>query len=193
MRLRIIFLCAFALCLPIASEAQSFSYRSVDVAFLPSAKVDGAGINESGNGFLIRGSLNVVQNFFALTEFQDLNLDNSVDTSRIAIGGGGHWPINKQIDVIARAGIVRYKVDVGRFSDDDTGPWIGGRIRALVAPQLELEGGFEYQHVEAAGLKNDSFLVGEARYNFNPQWSAGVIVNVGGDTTVFGVQARLNF
>jgi hypothetical protein len=193
MRLPLAFLTAFALSLPMTIHAQSFSYRSVDAAFLPSAKVDGAGIDESGNGFLIRGSLPVYQNFFALTEFQDLHLDHSVNTSRLAIGGGGHWPINKQIDVIARAGIVRYKVDVGRFSDDDTGLWIGGRIRALVAPQLELEGGFEYQHVEAAGLKNDSFLVGEARYNFNTQWSAGVVVNVGGDTTIFGMQARLSF
>jgi len=194
MRLRIvILLCAAALLSPLLVSAEEFSYRSVDLTLFPWAKLDGGSISENGNGFLVRGSLPIYRNFFALTEFQNLDLDHGVDTSRISIGGGGHWPISNTIDVVARAGIVRYKVGIGRFDDDDTGLWIGGRIRARIAPRFEVEGGVEHQHVEVAGLKNDTYLVGEARYNVTQQWSAGVLVNVGGDADAIGVQGRLNF
>src|SRR5438105_891106 len=84
--------------------AESFSYSSVDLTVFPSAKIDSVGIDESGDGFLVRGSLPVYQNFFALTEFQRLNLDRDVNSTKFLIGAGAHWPINRTIDVIARAG-----------------------------------------------------------------------------------------
>jgi hypothetical protein len=182
-----------ALALPLASQAEKLSYSYVDVAHFPSAKLDHHDFNVDGDGLQLRGSLPVHQNFFGFAEFQSLNLDDNVDVRRFLIGGGGHWPINNKIDIVGRLGIVNYKVDTRNFDDDDTGIFIGARVRAIVMPKLELEGGVEHQQVEVFGLKNDTYLVGEARYNFTPQWSAGAIVNVGGDTNLIGAQGRFSF
>lgn len=185
-------ICAALLTLPLAASAENFSYRYVDVAHLPKAEIDGDGGDVDGDGVQLRGSLPVYQNIFALAEFQDLDLDNGVDATRLMVGAGGHWPIGN-LDIIARAGVVSYEVDFGRFDDDDTGLFVGARVRATVAPKIELEGGVEHLRVEVAGLDNDTYLIGEGRYNFTPQWSAGLIVTLGGDTSVFGAQGRFNF
>jgi hypothetical protein len=182
-----------ALTLPVVSHAEQLSYRYVDAAHFPEAKVDDNNGNVDGDGLQLRGSLPVHQNFFAFAEFQSLDLERNVDTTRLLIGGGGHWPINSKVDIVGRLGIVNYNVDVRGASDDDTGIFIGARVRAVVMPKLEVEGGVEHQHVAVFGLKNDTYLVGEARYNFTSQWSAGVIVNAGGDTNLIGAQGRFSF
>jgi hypothetical protein len=181
------------LTLPISASADGFSYRYADIAHFPSAKIDADAIDVDGEGVQLRGSLPVYQNIFALAEYQDLDLDSGVDATRFLIGAGAHWPLSNTLDVIVRGGIVSYEVDFGRFDDDDTGLFVGARLRAIVAPKVEVEGGIEHQHVEVAGLDNDTYLIGEGRYNFTPQWSAGVIVTVGGDTNVFGAQGRFSF
>jgi len=181
------------LALPLAASADSLSYRFVDAAHFPNAGIDSDAIDEDGDGIQLRGSLPVYQNFFALAEYQSLNLDNGVDTTRFMVGGGGHWAINSNLDVIVRGGVVSYEVDFGRSDDDDTGLFIGARLRTIVAPKIEVEAGFEHLRVEVAGSENDTYLIGEGRYNFTPQWSAGVIVTAGGDTNVFGAQGRFSF
>jgi len=194
MRLRLVnLLVTAALVLPMAAQAETFSYRYVDAAHLPDAEIDSGSVDVNGDGMQLRGSLPFYQNFFVLAELQDLNLDNGVDSTRIMIGAGGHWPINGMLDIVARAGVVDYEVEAGSFDDDDTGLFIGARVRAIVAPKLELEGGIEHLSVEVAGLDNDTYLVGEGRYNFTPQWSAGVLLTLGGDTSIFGVHGRYSF
>jgi hypothetical protein len=184
---------AAALMMSMAAQAENFSYRYVDLAHLPDAGIDNGDFDVNGDGLQLRGSLPFYQNFFVLAELQDLNFDNGVDSTRVMIGAGGHWPVNNTVDIIARAGVVDYKVDAGSFDDDDTGLFIGARLRAIVAPRVELEGGIEHLNVKVAGLDNDTYLVGEGRYNFTPQWSAGVLLTIGGDTNIFGVHGRYSF
>lgn len=183
---------ASMLTLPMAAFADNLSYRYVDVAHFPSAEIDTGDDEIDGDGMQLRGSLPVYQNIFALAEYQDLDLDFGVDATRFMVGAGGHWPIGT-VDFIARAGIVSYDVDFGRFDDDDTGLFVGARVRTTVAPKIELEGGIEHLQVEVGGLENDTYLIGEGRYNFTPQWSAGLLITLGGDTSVFGAQGRFNF
>ena len=38
-----------------------------------------------------------------------------------------------------------------------------------------------------------AYIIGEARYNFTSQWSAGAIITLGGDQSVIGAQGRFNF
>jgi hypothetical protein len=186
-------ICAAVLALPLVASADDFSYRYVDVAHFPEAEIDADGFDVDGDGIQLRGSLPVYQNLFALTEFQDLNLDNGVDATRLMVGAGGHWSLGNNLDLIARAGVVQYEVDFGRFDDDDTGMFAGVRLRAIVAPKVEVEGGVEHMAIEVAGIDGDTYLIGEGRYNFTQQWSAGVLITLGGDTSVFGAQGRFNF
>jgi hypothetical protein len=181
------------LALPLAAAADGLSYRYADVAHLPKADIDADDIDVDGDGIQLRGSLPVYQNIFALAEYQELDLDNGVDATRFMVGAGAHWALNSNLDVIVRGGIVSYEVDFGRFDDDDTGLFVGARLRATVAPKIEVEGGVEHLHVEVGGLDNDTYLIGEGRYNFTPQWSAGLIITLGGDTSIFGAQGRFSF
>ena len=76
--------------------------------------------------------------------------------------------------MVARGGLVNYDVDYGRFgSDDDTGLFVGARLRTEVAPKIEVEAGVEHFEFEVDGLDGDTYIIGEARYNFTSQWSAG--------------------
>jgi len=188
---RLIF--AALLALPIAASADNFSYRYADVARFPQAEIDADGLDVDGEGLQLRGSLPFYENFFAIAEYQALDLDNGVDTTRFLIGAGGHWPLGTNLDLVARAGVASYEVDFGAFDDDDTGLFAGVRVRTVIAPKIELEGGVEHQSAEVAGLDADTYLIGEGRYNFTPNWSAGAIITLGGDTSVIGAQGRYSF
>jgi hypothetical protein len=186
-------ICAAALALPMVASADSLSYRYVDVAHFPEAEIDADGFDVDGDGLQLRGSLPVYQNLFALAEFQDLDLDNGVDATRFMVGVGGHWSLGNNLDLIARGGVVKYEIDFGRADDDDTGLFAGVRLRTFVAPKIEVEGGVEHIAVDVAGIDSDTYLIGEGRYNFTSQWSAGLLITLGGDTSVFGAQGRFNF
>jgi hypothetical protein len=176
-----------------ASAADNFSYRYVDVARYVDAEIDSDNANVDGDGIQLRGSIPVYENFFAVAEYESLDLESGVDATRFLIGGGGHWPLGNNLDLVARGGFVKYEVDVGRFDDDDTGLFVGARIRAVVAPKVEVEAGVEHFDFDVAGLDGDTYIIGEARYNFTSQWSAGAIVTLGGDESVIGAQGRFNF
>jgi hypothetical protein len=176
-----------------ASAAENFSYRYVDVARYMEAEIDSDDVDVDGDGIQLRGSLPVYQNFFALAEYEALDLDGGIDTTRFLIGGGGHWPLGTNLDFIARGGLVSYEVDAGRFDDDDTGLFIGARIRTIVAPKVEVEAGVEHFEFDVAGIDGDTYIIGEGRYNFTSQWSAGAIITIGGDQSVIGAQGRFNF
>ena len=186
-------LAALMLLMPIAGQAANFGYSFVAFALVPKSETDVDDFDIDGDGFQLRGSIDVHDNFFAVVEIEDLGFDDDVDFNRWLIGGGGHWPINAKFDVVGRAGIVRYEVERGRFDDDDTGFFLGGGVRALVAPQVEVEGGIELVDAEVAGFGDEIFLVGEGRYHFNSQFSAGGFVKVGDDARELGVYGRFNW
>lgn len=182
-----------ALALPLAASAAEVSYRYIDVAHFPQADIDNDRLDVDGDGLQLRGSLPVVQNVFVLAELQSLDLDFGVDVTRYEIGVGGHWPLNNTMDIVVRGGVAKLDVDYGRFDDDDTGLFAGVRLRAVLAPKIEVEGGVEHVRVEAGPIDDDTYLAAEGRYNFTPQFSAGAIVNIGGDIDLIGVQGRFSF
>ena len=106
-------LAAAALLLPFSGQAANFGYSFVDFSIVPEAEADGLGGDDDGDGFQLRGSLVVHQNYFAFVEIGDYEIDNGVDFTRWLIGAGGHWPINQNMDFVARGGIARYDVDYG--------------------------------------------------------------------------------
>jgi hypothetical protein len=174
-------------------QAEPFSYRFVDAALLFDTEVELGDTDIDGDGIQLRASLPVNETFFVLAEFQTLDFDFDVDTTRLVVGGGGHWAFNNQLDLVARLGIVREEVEVGDDDDDDTGLLAGLRGRFRPVAQVEVEAGVELVDLDAGDLDNDLFIVGEGRYHFNPQFAAGATLSIGDDTTQLGFYGRYNF
>ncbi|HVF17854.1 MAG TPA: hypothetical protein VNA21_13120 [Steroidobacteraceae bacterium] len=186
-------LAALALMLPIGGHAADFGYSFVDLAIIPEAEIESGNFDVDGDGFQLRGSLAVAQNFFALVEIESIEFDDDVDFTRWIVGAGAHWPINQRLDFVARGGLVRYDIDYGRFDDDDIGFFLGGRVRAQVIQNVEVEGGVDLTTAEVAGFEDEITLVGEGRYHFNSQFSVGGLINLGDDSSQIGIYGRYNF
>jgi Outer membrane protein beta-barrel domain len=185
-------LAALAAALPLASHADvmSYSYAElgyVDTEFDPEGDFD---VDVDGDGFALRGSLPVNQNFFVFANYQDLSFDFDVDTSLLEVGGGGHWPLTDKIDIIGKLGIVKAEVEVGRFDEDDDGFLLGARLRGVVAPKFELEGGFDYRDLD---IGDETTIVVEGRYFFMNQLAGGLSVALGDDNTSLGLNVRWTF
>jgi hypothetical protein len=89
---------------------------------------------------------------------------------------------------------VRYDADYDVFGDeDDIGFYVGGRVRARVVQNVELEGGLDLTTAEVPGVEDEITIVGEGRYHFNNQFSVGGLLNIGDDVTQVGVYGRFNF
>ena len=183
-------LAALAAALPLASHADVMDYSYAELGYVDT-ELDGDGIDVDGDGFALRGSLAVHPNFFVFAGYQDLSFDFGVDASLLEVGGGGHWPLTDKVDIVGKLGIVKAELEVGRFDADDDGFLLGARVRGVVAPKFELEGGFDYRDLDEAG--DDTTIVLEGRYFFIEQLSGGLSVSIGDDITSLGLNVRLTF
>jgi hypothetical protein len=183
-------LAALAAALPLASHAETMSYTYAELGYVD-ANLDVGSFNVDGDGFALRGSLAVHPNFFVFANYQDLSFDQNVDTSLLEVGGGGHWPLTDKIDLIGKVGISKAEIDAGPFNADDDGFLLGARLRGVVAPKFELEGGFDYRDLDEAG--DDTTIVFEGRYFFIENLAGGLSVSIGDDVTSLGLNVRLTF
>lgn len=190
-------LAALAMALPISGQAANFGYSFVDFAIIPEAEADSPVGDFDGDGFQLRGSLAVHENYFAFVEISDLEFERNRlkgDLTRWTIGAGAHWPINESLDFVARGAVVRYDASYNFARDeDDIGFMLGGRVRAQVMPNVEVEGGVDLTTAEVAGFEDEIILVGEGRYHFNNQFSVGGLLNIGDDMSQIGIYGRFNF
>lgn len=182
-------LAALAAALPLASHADVMDYSYAELGYVDT-KLDGDGFDVDGDGFALRGSLAVHPNFFVFAAYQDLSFDFNVDTSLLEVGGGGHWPLSDKVDLIGKVGIVKADVDLGPFDDDDDGLLLGARVRGVVAPKFELEGGFDYRNID---IGDETTIVLEGRYFFIDTLAGGLSVSIGDDVTSLGLNVRLTF
>jgi hypothetical protein len=185
-------LAVLAAALPLASHAETMDYSYAELGYVDT-KLDGDGFDVDGDGFALRGSLAVHPNFFVFANYVDLGYDFDIDTSLLEVGGGAHWPLSGQVDIIGRVGIAKAGLDVDRagIDVDDDGFMLGARVRGVVAPKFELEGGFDYHDLDDAG--DDTTIVLEGRYFFMEQLAGGLSVAIGDDVTSLGLNARWTF
>jgi hypothetical protein len=181
-------LAALAATLPFASEADTMDYSYVELGFVDS-ELDEP--NVDGDGFALRGSLEFHPSFFAFVELEDLGYDLGIDITSIAVGAGGHYPLNEKVDLVGRFGIVKYELDADRFDaeGDADGFTLGARVRGEVLPRLELEGGFDYVDIDTG---DDTSVVVEGRYFILENVSGGLRLEFG-DEDSMGIAARLTF
>ena len=183
-------LMALAATLPLASHADVMDYSYAELGYIDS-EFDADGFDVDGDGFGLRGSLAINQTFFVFAGYESLDFDFDVDLSTLEVGGGARWPLSDKVDLVGRLGIVKAEADVGPFDADDDGFMLGARVRGVVAPKFELEGGFDYRDLDDAG--DDTTIVLEGRYFFVEQFSGGLSVSIGDDVTSIGLNARMTF
>lgn len=177
---------AAALALPVASHAE-FNYSFVELKYMES-EIEIGRFDLDGEGFALRGSLEVHPSFFVFAEFADMEYDFGVDGETWTIGGGGHWPLNTNWDLVGKLSLQSQEVG----NDDEDALVVAGGVRGAVTPQLEVDALLEYADYDIEPL-DGLFLTGEGRYNFTPQLAAGLFLRLGDDFTGFGISGRFSF
>jgi hypothetical protein len=170
-----------ALTLPLASQAADFDYSFVELDYRE-LNVDGP----DADGFALRGSLAVHPNFFVFADYADVDFDGGADGESWRIGGGGHWPLSNAWDLFGKIGYAREEVE----NFDESGLFVAGGVRGLLAPKVEVDLGAEYADLEPF---DELTVFAEGRYNFTNQLAAGLLLRVGDDVTTFGISGRFSF
>ncbi len=180
---------ATLLALPAAVMAEGLSYNFVEGNLLV---LDGDG--GSLDGFGVGASFLVAPQFFLTSSYARLT-DPGVSLRTFSGGAGFRHPLSPKVDFTGNASVVFAKAKVdGLGSGDDTGYSVGAGLRALLAPQFELNGGASYTDIADNGELG--FNLG-AVFSFTPQFAlvGGVAVgdDFGDDFRLFNIGGRFMF
>ncbi|HSD74404.1 MAG TPA: outer membrane beta-barrel protein [Steroidobacteraceae bacterium] len=187
---------AVGLALPGLSQAAGLSYSYVEGGY-GETEIDND-VSADGDGYRVAASLAIGPTYHVVAEYStadlevdNFNIDASVDT--ISVGFGYNYPINPHADVIGRVLYVQsdFEVDSPFFDvdSDDSGIGFQMRLRGEVMERAEIEGGIDYVDVGDA----DTTLVLEGRYFLTQALALGAGIEIGDDTTSYGVTLRFNF
>ncbi len=183
-------LCAAAvLALPLTALAEGLSYKFVEADYV-TVDADGGG---EADGFAFGGSYLFTPQVYATAGYSSLSPDgaSNVDFTTFSAALGLRHPLTSTLDANFEAGFVAAEIDAGSFgSEDDTGYSLAAGLRAMVASQLELNGGVNY--VNVFDESETSVGVG-AVYSFTRQFAAVVGADFGDEATGFNVGARFMF
>ena len=163
-----------------------FGYQTVEIDdVLP-------GLNVDGDGFAIRGVVEVAEQWYLVAAYQSIDFDFGVDGDTLQLGGGYHVAISDRADLFADLSYLRAEASADGFSSEsDSGYGMRVGVRGMVADRVELEGSLGYADF---GGNNDgtTFSVG-ALYEFTPVVHGGVFVDLEEDATALGIGARIYF
>lgn len=177
--------------LPFVAQADGPSYTYLEGAYV---NTDIDGFNEELDGFALRGSFEITEQWFMFAGYSNQSADYrgvDLDYEQMNLGVGFAWPISSTADVYGKVGYVQAEADANGFDIDDDGYLLGIGLRGRVAEQFELEGALNYVDLSDSG-DDTSFGVG-ARWFFTPQFALGLEGDFGDDVTTYGVAFRWNF
>lgn len=180
-------LLASLLAVPAVSMAEGLSYNFVEASYL---SVDIDGVSGNADGFGVGGSYLFGKTVFGAAGYSSLSY-KGVDSDSFNIGAGLRHGLTDKVDLVGSAGLLFAKIDVNGFgSDDDTGYFVQGGVRAQILPQLEINGGIAYADVFDDG--NTTFSLGGV-FSFTPQIALVAGATFDDDATGFAVGGRYNF
>ena len=206
--------------LPVAVGAQELSYTYLELDYVNvdlDALDQGDVIEEldDGDGWALRGSLSLTDNFFLFGAYSDQELDATTafqgvvvpadfDLEILEVGGGYHTPLNDDWDFVGRLGYTDF--DLGNFRlgateeddfeiddiDDDSsdGFLIDAGLRGQIAPTWEAGAGLRYRDIE----DDDEFSAfGNILWEFAPQWGLNLSADLGSDIRFINAGVRWSF
>ena len=169
---------------PLAAQAEDISYSYVDVGYVA---VNFDDFSEDADGFLLRGSMEIAEQFFLFANYADVGVSGA-DEQDYAVGLGYAWPASEVMSVYGKLAYVRAEFDGFGFSFDDDGYSLAAGVRGRVAEQFELEGSITYADFGDLGDGTEVGLA--ARWYFTEAFALGLEGAFGDDATSYGVGFR---
>jgi hypothetical protein len=171
---------------PLAAHAEDMSYSYVNLDYADVDPDDAP----SGDGPSLRGSVGFADHYFAFAEYGMFDID-VVDIDLMAVGLGGHFGLNDNIDFVARAGYVQVDISVPGFSDSQDGWLVSAGLRGRVGNHVELEGSVMQRDLGDGG--DDTVFTVGGRYHFNDLFAIGAEYQTSSDVNIAYAGVRLSF
>ncbi len=172
----------------VADDGMSYSF--IEAAYIDT-EIDDGPIDVDGDGFGLKGSLELGEIAFVTASYGTQDFDLSVDLDQWSVGVGGHLPIAENIDLVGTLSYIDAEIDTPFGDADDDGYGAGVGIRARLAEQFEVEGGINYVDLDDSG-DDTSFALG-GRYYISPEFAVGAGFQIGDDVTAWNIGVRVEF
>jgi hypothetical protein len=174
-----------------AVSASELGYTFIEAGY---QNVDLDQPDADGDGFALRGSVAITPMFHVFGGYSRSDLDLSrplagnVDYDTWELGAGLSYALTERVHFIGQASYINSEIDLadGRIDDDGYGLYAG--IRSRFDTPFQMEGGVKYVDVGEAG--EDVLLKLGAHYFFTDQWAAGLSLDLGDDSTAWGLNVR---
>ena len=145
--------------------------------------------SNGGDGFQLAGSLELDGPWILVGSLTALDFNGDVDTTLLEIGGGYVWDYIDDWDLFGTLRLAWAERDTPFGDADDTGFAFSAGTRGLLSPKFEIRGSVNHINVDGS----DTYLQIAGDYYFTDQFSAGVSLDVAGDTDSFSIGARWYF
>lgn len=112
--------------------------------------------------------------------------NDDVDGNRLSVGAGFHTPLQRGLDLVASADVIR---DDNDFNDEEWGYAVRGGLRHQTTEMLQLSGGVLYEDVYDGNVG----VYGQGLVELTRAWDVGARVAVTDDSDNIGLFGRYNF
>lgn len=171
------------------AEGPSYSYIQ---AVYQKTEVDIGGFDVDGDGFGVSGSVEINDSWFVFANYSSAEFESVIDLNEWGVGGGFHSAISEKTDWFATLAYVDAEADAGGgLSAGDSGFGASIGLRSMLNPKLELVGSISYVDLGDAG--DGTSIGGGLWYTVTGNLALGVGIDVGDDTTGYGLGVRLYF
>ncbi len=175
----------------LADEGPRYTFAEVGYAHVEFDRFNEADGDEFGlGGSLALTDMLHVFGSYAQGEVDGRNFPN-IDTTSANAGLGVNFAVSPTVDLVARAAVVYAKVELNNFDEDDTGVGLSAGARAMIAPQLELNGGVSY--VDFGNDSDNTALDLGVVYSFTEMFAVTANASFGDEASAVGVGLRLYF
>lgn len=173
--------------------AGDLSYNYVELGY-QRVEIDDVvpGVNVDGDGFGIRGSVEIGESWFIAGGYSQADFDFGTDIDQLSFGAGYYAAIAPRADVFAMVSYITAEASANGFSAfDDDGYGITVGARGLVSDRVELVGSISYVDL-GGGADGTSYGAG-ALYSFTDMFALGIEIDVEEDVLAYGIGARFYF
>ena len=159
---------ALAALLPVSAQAadgNAISYSYVEGGYTNADWADG-----NFDGFSLIGSFGFADHWYGSASYRKVD-DNDYDVTfdETTVNLGWHTAIQQNVDFFAELGYVDLGVDIEDFdSESENGYRAGLGVRAMVAPNFEVNGKVTYTDISE--LDGEIGVGVGAIWHFNPTW-----------------------